>query len=107
MRTMPGARRVSARQGWAGEKGEFSTSSLFAATCHVVDQRPIDVGATDADGIEEGFGIRDKILLVGEFFGRDLGEAGVAEHHQPTRYAYSFSSGAPSHDVLDRSFLPR
>lgn len=59
----------------------FSTSSL-PATRHVVDQRPIDVGATEADGIEEGLGIRDKILLVGEFIGYHLGMAGIAEHHE-------------------------
>jgi hypothetical protein len=43
----------------------FSTSSLFPATCHVVDERPIDIGAAEADGIEEEVGIRDKILFVG------------------------------------------
>ena len=59
---------------------DFSTSSL-PATRHVVDQRPIDVGATEADGIEEGLGISDKILLVGEFIGHHLGMAGIAEHH--------------------------
>jgi hypothetical protein len=42
----------------------FSTSS-FSATGHVVDKRPIDVGATEADGIEEGIGIRHKVFLVG------------------------------------------
>jgi hypothetical protein len=42
----------------------FSTSSL-AATCHVVDERPIDVSATDADGIEEVIVIRHKVLVVG------------------------------------------
>ncbi len=77
---------------------DFSTSSL-STTSHVVDKRPVDVGATEADGIEEGLGIRDKILLVGEFIGHHLGVAGFAEHHQPTRYAYGPSSGAPSHDV--------
>jgi hypothetical protein len=84
----------------------FSTSSL-PATCHVVDKRPIDVGATEADGIEEGIGIRNKTLLVGEFIGHDLGITSITEHHQPTRYAYSFSSRAPSHDGLHRTFLPR
>ena len=42
----------------------FSTSSL-ATTRHVVDERPVDVSATEADGIEKGIGISDKILLVG------------------------------------------
>ena len=43
---------------------DFSTSS-FTATCHVVDERPVDVGATDADGIEEVIVIRHKVLVVG------------------------------------------
>jgi hypothetical protein len=42
----------------------FSTSS-FSATRHVVDEGPIDVGATDADGIEEVIVIRHKVLVVG------------------------------------------
>ena len=84
---------------------DFSTSSL-SATSHVVDKRPINVGATETDGIEEGIGIRDKVLFVGEFIGNDLAIAGVAQHHQSTRYADSLSSGAPSHCPLHRSFLP-
>ena len=78
----------------------FSTSSLFAATRHVVDQGPINIGATEADGIEEEIGVCYKVLLVGEFIGDDLAVAGLAEHHQPPRHAYGFSSRAPSHDVL-------
>ena len=42
----------------------FSTSSL-SATRHVVDERPVDIGATNTDGIEEDIGIRDKILFIG------------------------------------------
>ena len=84
----------------------FSPSS-FPAASHVVDKRPVNVGATEADGIEEGVRVRDKVLFVSEFIGDDLGVAGVAQHHQSTRYAYSFSSRAPSHDVLHRPFLPR
>ena len=42
----------------------FSTSSL-SATRHVVDERPVDVGATEADGIEEEIGVCHKVLLVG------------------------------------------
>ena len=83
-----------------------STSSL-AATSHVVDQRTIDVGATEADGIEEGIRIRDKVLLVGELISNDLGVAGIAQHHQPTGYAYRFSPRTPSHSPLHRPFLPR
>ena len=37
---------------------------LFAATSHVVDERPVDVGATEADGTEEGIEIRHKVLAV-------------------------------------------
>ena len=77
---------------------DFSTSSL-SATGHVVDQRPINVGATEADSIEEGIGIRDKVLLIGEFIGHNLGITSITEHHQPTRYAYCFSSYARSHNV--------
>jgi len=40
-------------------------SRLFATTRHVVDEGPVDVGATETDGIEEGIGIRYKVLLVG------------------------------------------
>jgi hypothetical protein len=87
-------------------KEDFSTSSL-AATRHVVDERPINIGTTEADGIEEGIGISDKVLFVGEFIGDDLGVAGLAQHHQPTRYAYRFSPRAPSHSPLHRPFLPR
>ena len=42
----------------------FSTSSL-SATRHVVDERPVYVGATEADGIEEEIGVCHKVLLVG------------------------------------------
>ena len=42
----------------------FSASSL-SATRHVVDERPVYVGATEADGIEEEIGVCHKVLLVG------------------------------------------
>ncbi len=80
---------------------------LLAAPRHVVNKRPIDVGASEADGIEEGIGVRDKVLFVGEFIGNDLGIADIAQHHQPTRYTDSPSSCAPSHNSLHRTFLPR
>jgi len=83
----------------------FSTSSL-SATRHVVDKRPVNVGATEADGVKEGISICNKVLLVREFIGDDLGVADITQHHQPTRYADSLSSGAPSHCPLHRSFLP-
>ena len=47
---------VAARVGRV-RREDFSTSS-FSATRHVVDERPIDVGATEADGIEKEVGIR-------------------------------------------------
>jgi hypothetical protein len=56
-----GEEAVLADSGWVGEvaarvgrvrRAVFSTSSL-AATRHVVDQGSIDVGATEADGVEE------------------------------------------------------
>jgi len=68
-----GEESVLADSGQAGEvaarvgrvrRVAFSTSS-FSATSHVVDQGPVDVGATETDGIEEGIGIRYKVLLVG------------------------------------------
>lgn len=59
-RTTLGARRVLARQGWVGEKRGFSTSS-FGTPEHVVDERTIDIGATETDRIEERFVIRHKI----------------------------------------------
>jgi hypothetical protein len=43
---------------------DFSTSS-FSATSHVVDQRPVDIGAPKADGIEKDIGIRDKVFFIG------------------------------------------
>ena len=85
----------------------FERPSSLAATSHVVDEGTIDVGATEADGIEEGIRIRDKVLLVGEFISNDLGVAGIAQHHQPTGYAYRFSPRATSHSPLHRPFLPR
>jgi len=61
-----------------GQPAGSHDSRLFATTRHVVDQRPIDVGATKTDGIEEGLGIRDKVFLVGEFISHDLGIADIA-----------------------------
>ena len=54
---------VAARVGRVRREA-FSTSS-FATTRHVVDEGPVDVGATDADGIEEVIVIRHKVLGVG------------------------------------------
>lgn len=55
--------------------------SLFPAAGHVVDQGAIDVGAADADGIEERVCICYKILLVRELVRNDLSITDVAEHH--------------------------
>ena len=54
---------VAARGGWVRREA-FSTSS-FSATRHVVDEGTVDIGATDADGIEEVIVIRHKVLVVG------------------------------------------
>jgi hypothetical protein len=54
---------------------------LLSATRHVVNERPIDVGATEADGIEEGIGIRNEVLFVGELIGHNLGVADITQHH--------------------------
>jgi len=43
---------------------DFSTSS-FGAAEHVIDQRSIDIGATETDGIEERFVVCDKIPGIG------------------------------------------
>jgi hypothetical protein len=40
-------------------------SRLFGAAQHVVDEGTVDVGATDADGIEEVIVIRHKVPVVG------------------------------------------
>jgi hypothetical protein len=42
----------------------FSTPS-FSATSHIVDERTVDVGATEADGIKEDIVIRHKVPVVG------------------------------------------
>ena len=50
----------------AGSFSHFTNdaSRLFPATRHIVNERPIDIRAAEADGIEEEVGIRDKVLLV-------------------------------------------
>jgi hypothetical protein len=53
---------VAARVGRVKREG-FSISS-FATTRHVVDEGPVDISATEADGIEKGIGVSDKVLLV-------------------------------------------
>jgi hypothetical protein len=70
---------------------------LLAATRHVVNERPVNIGTPNADRIEEGIGVSDKVLLVSEFIGYDLGIADIAQHHQPTRYTYRFSSYTSTH----------
>ena len=71
--TSLGKETVLADSGRAGEvaagvgrvrREAFSTSSL-PTTRHVVDQRTVDVGASEADGIEKEVCIRYKVLLVG------------------------------------------
>ena len=61
---------------------EKERRSLFRATQHVVDQGPVDVGAAQADGIEQGFMIGDKISRVRQLFGIDLIVTDLTEHHE-------------------------
>ena len=43
----------------------FHASRLLGTAEHVVDERTVDVGATEADGIEENIVIRDKVSGIG------------------------------------------
>jgi len=81
-------------------------SRLLAATRHVVDQRPVDVGTTETNGIEEGLGIRDKVLLVGEFIGHDLGVAGFEKIRGPDPFVLltRWSSGRTLQSQKECSF---
>ncbi len=62
--------------------GYFNTS--LGTAKHVVNERAIDVGAPEADGIKEDIVIRHKVSRVREFILHDLVIAGFTEHHQPT-----------------------
>lgn len=70
---------------------------LFAAAGHVVDEGAIDVGAADADRIEERFEVGDKVFLIRKLFTDNLGITGLAQHHQPSRDRDRFSASTPSH----------
>ncbi len=59
-RTTLGERRVSARQGWAGEKRGFSAASLGTAE-HVIDERPVNIGTAHTDCIEQRFMVSHEI----------------------------------------------
>lgn len=77
---------------------------LLAASGHVVDEGAVDVGAADADCIEECFGIRDEVFLVRKIFIHDLGITGLAQHHQPSRNSYCFSPSTSSHSFYTDPF---
>jgi hypothetical protein len=70
---------------------------LFPAAGHVVDEGAIDVGAADADCIEECFGIGDEVLRIRKLFIHDLGITGLAQHHQASRHPNRFPPSTSSH----------
>lgn len=75
-------------------KGDLAMrAGLFRTPEHIVDEGAIDIGAAEADGLEEEFVIGDKIAVVHQFVGQDVFMAGVAEHHQSPRDRHGFSSG--------------
>jgi hypothetical protein len=76
----------------------------LAAAGHVVDEGAIDVGAAEADRIEERFEVGDEILLIRKLFTHNLGITGLAEHHQASRNSYCFSPGTPSHSSYTDPF---
>lgn len=71
---------------------------LLAAARHVVDEGAIDVGAADADRIEERFEVGDEVFLIRKLFTDDLGITGLTQHHQAPRHSDRFSAGTPSHN---------
>lgn len=62
----------------------FHQHPSFPAARHIVNEGPVDIGATATNGIEQRVRVCDKILFVREFIRNDLGIADVAEHHQTT-----------------------
>ena len=61
---------------------EDNGRALFPAAGHVVDEGSIDIGAADADRIEERFKVGDEIFLVGQFLGHHLIMAGITQHDE-------------------------
>ena len=59
---------------------------LLGAAQHVIDQRAIDVGAAEADGIEQGCVVRNKVPGVGELVSVHLVVTGLTQHHEPARH---------------------
>lgn len=77
---------------------ESIRQQLFPTAGHVVDEGAIDVGAADADRIEERFEVGDKVFLIRKLFTDNLGVTGFAQHHQSSRHSNRFSAGTPSHN---------
>ena len=77
LRVIPHAKlyRVSFYQ---EEREEDNGRALFPAAGHVVDEGSIDIGAADADQIEEVLVVGNEVFGVHEFFVHDHGMAGVA-----------------------------
>lgn len=85
-------------------KKEELPVSLFPAAGHVVDEGAVDIGAADADRIEERFEIGDEVFLVRKFFIHDLGVTGLAQHHQASRDPDRFSPSTSSHSSYTDPF---
>ena len=60
--------------------------SLLGASQHIINERTVDVRATRADGIEEGFIVLNEIFVIRQVFGHDLVVAAITEHHQPPHH---------------------
>lgn len=83
---------------------EINRGKLLAAARHVVDERTVNIGATDADRIEERFKVGHKVFLVRKLFIHDLGVTGFAQHHQTSRDRDRFSSSTSSHSSYTDPF---
>src|SRR5215467_14812663 len=71
--------------------------SLLRASQHIINERTVDVRATRADCIEEGFVVLNEIFVIRQVFGHYLVVADITEHHQPPHYGDSLPACAPSH----------
>lgn len=92
-----GSKCIWNRAATCGITTEGFTAASLAAAGHVVDEGSIDVGATGADPIQQGFEVSHEVLRVWKLFVDDLRITGIAEHHQASRNPYRFSPRAPGH----------
>ncbi len=60
-----------------------NAARLFRTPQHIVDQGPVDIRATDANGIEQRFVVGHEVPLIDQFLGKYLLVADIAQHHQP------------------------